>query len=160
MITIPPQILQIVQIVAFLLGAYLMAFTLGLILWTWRDIRSRSQSLVLQFLSVLIVAFFSLPGLLIYYILRPQETLAAAYERALTEEAFLQGLEDRNTCIQCHQPVQDDFRFCPYCHNTLRTVCRSCGRLQNLKWLVCPYCGTEREPVETPTPATDHPPTG
>jgi len=160
LITIPPQILQLVQIVAFLLGAYWMAFTLGLILWTWRDIRSRSQSLVLQLFSVLLVAFFSLPGLLIYYILRPQETLAAAYERALTEEAFLQGLEERTTCVQCHQPVQDDFRFCPHCRNTLKTVCRSCGRLQNLKWSICPYCGTEHEPAEASMPGIDQHPTG
>jgi RNA polymerase subunit RPABC4/transcription elongation factor Spt4 len=132
----------------FLIGAYLMAIYLGLIVWTFRDIRSRSRDVLGQLLSTLLVAFFTLPGLLVYVLLRPKETLSDAYERALAEEAVLQDLEDRQVCPSCQRRVREDYIACPHCEHQLRLRCMNCGRLLVPAWELCPYCGHVQKPVE------------
>jgi len=106
-----------------------------------------------------LVLLFSLPGLLVYMILRPKETLADQYERALEEEALLQDIEDRLVCPGCQRKVEPDFMVCPSCQTMLKTRCRACDRLLHPKWQVCPYCTTPVTPAlperisETPAAA-------
>ena len=114
---------------------------MGLILWTVRDVRARTRDVLVQLMAVLMVVIFNLPGLFLYWLLRPSETLATAYDRALEEEAIMQDLEERAACPGCKQPIQSDFLLCPNCSTKLKRQCASCGRLLNLKWTVCPYCG-------------------
>ena len=130
----------LLQIIIALLGAYIVAFTASLIIWTFRDIRSRSRDIFAQLLATVLVAIFSLPGLFLYYILRPKETLAEAYERELAEEALLQDIEEKQACPSCHHAVSPDYQICPHCHTKLRKACQNCGRLLHLKWNICPYC--------------------
>jgi RNA polymerase subunit RPABC4/transcription elongation factor Spt4 len=150
--SIPADLTAYLSAALFVIGAYIMAIYLGLIVWTFRDIRSRSRDVLAHILAPLLVAIFTLPGLLVYMLLRPKENLAEAYERALAEEAVLQDLEERRTCPGCQHRVEDDFVICPYCHHQLRLRCTSCGRLNDPDWEVCPYCGhvhpTEGAPAE------------
>src|SRR5512144_225020 len=96
------NVVLLAQILVACLGAYIVAFSAALIIWTFRDIRSRSRDIFAQLLATLMVAVFSLPGLFLYYILRPKETLAEAYERELAEEALLQDIEEKQACPSCH----------------------------------------------------------
>ncbi len=137
----PKQIEVILQIFIALLGAYFIAFWVSLVVWTFRDIRSRSRDIFAQLLATLMVLVFNLPGLLLYYILRPQQTLTEAYERALEEEALLQDIEGRKSCPSCKHPIEEDYVLCPNCHTQLKNKCSHCGKLMHLKWTVCPYCG-------------------
>jgi RNA polymerase subunit RPABC4/transcription elongation factor Spt4 len=130
----------LLQIIIALLGAYIVAFTASLIIWSFRDIRSRSRDIFAQLLATVLVAIFSLPGLFLYYILRPKETLAEAYERELAEEALLQDIEEKQACPSCHHAVLADYQICPHCHTKLRKACQNCGKLLHLKWNICPYC--------------------
>jgi predicted RNA-binding Zn-ribbon protein involved in translation (DUF1610 family) len=139
--SIPGDLTAYLSAALFVIGAYLMAIYLGLIVWTFRDIRSRSRDVLAHILAPLLVAIFTLPGLLVYMLLRPKENLAEAYERALAEEAVLQDLEERRTCPGCQRRVEADFIVCPHCHHQLRLRCVSCGRLIDPDWDVCPYCG-------------------
>ena len=123
-------------------GAFGVALWLALIIWTFRDMRARSRDIFAQILAALVVAVLNLPGLLIYAMLRPKETLAEAYERSLEEEALLQGIEDVEHCPGCGSRVHSDYLVCPSCSTRLKKSCRSCGRAINLRWNVCPYCGT------------------
>ena len=148
MLELPANLSVIIQIILFILGAYFFALYLGLIVWTWRDIRSRSRDLLAAFLSLLVVLLFNLPGLLLYFVLRPRETLSEVYARELEEEALLQEIEDRHTCPECERRVEPDFMLCPWCHATLRNRCSVCGNLLNLRWEVCPYCGETVPAVE------------
>lgn len=139
-------------------GAYLVALWFVLVVWTFRDIETRSRSVLTQVFSTLLVVLFYVPGVLLYMILRPKETLDGAFQRSLEEEYLLQDLEELPLCQNCQRYVEDDFILCPHCHTTLRAPCDNCGRLVHLRWSLCPYCGAEqsekaaaaRERVERP----------
>lgn len=131
----------LLAVLAFI-GAMLAAFWLTLIIWTFRDMRARSRDVFAQILAALLVAIMFLPGLVIYMLLRPRETLAEAYERSLEEEALLQGIEETLVCPGCGSRVQGEFVVCPACHTKLKKPCQTCGRALNLRWSVCPYCST------------------
>lgn len=142
----------ILQVIIAFMGAFFLAFWLGLIVWTFRDVRSRSRDIFAQLLATLMVVFFNVPGLLLYFILRPPETLAEVYERALEEEALLKDIEERLICPGCKRQAQPDFLICPTCHTRLKKLCPSCGKLLHLKWNICPYCGASPSapPVRPP----------
>jgi len=143
---------ELLLISAFLFGGFLAAFHISLVVWTFRDIRSRSRDLFSQLLATLLVFVFNLLGLFLYFILRPRETLAESYERALEEEALLRGIEERPVCPNCGQPVEADFLLCPGCHTQLKKSCPDCGRLLYLPWDICPYCGYPVPPQEPAPP--------
>lgn len=130
-----------------LVGIYLLALWLSALVWTYRDIRDRSNSIAFQVAAVLLVFLFNLAGLFIYLIVRPRETLAEAYVRALEEEAMLQELEEGGTCPNCHRHMEADFFVCPFCTTTLKDPCVHCGKPLLPGWAACPYCGTIRRPA-------------
>jgi RNA polymerase subunit RPABC4/transcription elongation factor Spt4 len=132
----------ILQVLLAFFGAFGLALWLSLIIWTFRDIRARTRDIFAVLLATLLVLIFNVPGLLLYLLLRPRETLAEQYERSLEEEALLQEIEDRRVCPSCHEPVEDDFLICPNCSTRLKNQCSNCNRLMRLEWNVCPYCGT------------------
>ncbi len=140
-IELPANLGTIIQVILFFIGAYVFAFWLSLIIWTFADIRSRSRDILTILVSVLLVLVFNLPGLIIYWVLRPKETLAEAYQRALEEEALLQDIEEQYVCPGCKQKIEEDFLICPNCHTQLKERCPNCDHLLNLKWNICPYCG-------------------
>jgi RNA polymerase subunit RPABC4/transcription elongation factor Spt4 len=125
-------------------GALLAAVWLSLAIWAFRDMRSRSRDPFAQILATLVVALLPGAGLLVYLILRPRETLATAYERALEEEALLQEIEERPACPGCSRTVDARWMVCPHCHTRLRKACPDCNGLMDLHWKVCPYCGNNR----------------
>ena len=123
-------------------GAFLAALWLALIVWTWRDIRSRARDPLAQVLAVLVVAVLNLPGVLVYLIFRPAHTLEEEYQRMLEEEALLASIEDQTLCPGCERRVRDDWQVCPNCHTNLKKPCTHCSKLMELPWNICPYCGT------------------
>jgi RNA polymerase subunit RPABC4/transcription elongation factor Spt4 len=131
----------LIGVVIFFVAAFLVVFWLSLIFWVWRDVRSRTQDVILQVSATLLVAVFNLGGLFIYLIVRPRQTLAELYERQLEEESLLAEMTERQTCPTCHYRVDGDFQICPSCGTKLRRPCPRCDHLLELKWNVCPYCG-------------------
>jgi RNA polymerase subunit RPABC4/transcription elongation factor Spt4 len=123
-------------------GAFLAALWISLVIWTYRDIRTRTRDPLPQMLATLIVAVLNLPGILVYLILRPQRTLEEEYQRTLEEEALLQALEDLPLCPGCERRVKEEWQVCPNCHTKLKKACENCSRLMELPWNICPYCGT------------------
>ncbi len=153
------------QILVALGGAYLVALWFVLIVWTYRDIEARSGSVLTQVFSTLLVVLFFIPGVLLYLLLRPKETLDQAFQRSLEEEYLLQDLEDLPHCPTCHRNVADDYMLCPHCHTQIRQPCPSCARLVDVRWNVCPYCAAPQhgQPeiaarVEAPAPRWNAPP--
>jgi RNA polymerase subunit RPABC4/transcription elongation factor Spt4 len=138
---------------AALFAAFLTAVWVSVIIWTFRDIRARSRDVFAQILATLMVLLFfplfPFPGLILYMLLRPRETLSEIYERSLEEEALLQGIEERMACPGCNRRIEEQFMVCPTCHTRLKKACPACGRLLHLRWNLCPYCGA----VQTTTKA-------
>jgi hypothetical protein len=144
--------------VQFLLAigiAYLIALWFALIAWTFRDIEARSRSVFTQVFSTLLVVLFFVPGLLLYLILRPKETLDQAFQRALEEEYLLQDLDDLPLCPGCQRSVDPEFVLCPHCQTNLRGPCPACTRLIDLRWHICPYCSVPVDRVESLGPASN-----
>ena len=129
-------------VVIGILIAFVVVFWLSLIIWTFRDIRSRTQDLILQIAATVLVAVFFVGGLFIYMILRPRQTLAEIYERQLEEESLLAEMTERQTCSNCHARIEPDFQICPSCGQKLKRSCPKCERLLELRWAYCPYCAT------------------
>ncbi len=144
---LPTNITAIVGFILALLGAYAVLFLVAITIWTFRDIRSRTRDVFVQILAILLVLVFNVPGLILYFVLRPRETLADAYEHALSQEALLQDIEERYICPGCKRKVEGDFMLCPHCHRELRKKCPSCGRVLSLNWDICPYCGEGEQPA-------------
>ena len=138
---------------AALFAAFLTAVWVSVIIWAFRDIRARSRDVFAQILATLMVLLFfplfPFPGLILYMLLRPRETLSEVYERSLEEEALLQGIEERMACPGCNRRIEEQFMVCPTCHTRLKKACPACGRLLHLRWNLCPYCGA----VQTTTKA-------
>lgn len=139
----PQGIETIIQVAIALLGAYVTALWFSLVVWTFRDIQKRTRDLIVQVLATLLVLLFNLPGLLLYTVLRPTETLAEAYARSLEEESLMQDIEERQACPNCKYRVEPEFMVCPSCMTQLKRPCSYCNRLLHLGWRLCPYCGRE-----------------
>ena len=97
-ITIPSFVTTGLQLILAFVGAFIIALWLSMIVWTFRDARSRSRDIFAILLATLMVVVFGPLGLLLYILLRPPHTLAELYERSLEEEALLQDLEERPRC--------------------------------------------------------------
>lgn len=138
----PAFIANLVLILTALGGAFLAALWIALVIWTYRDIRSRARDPLVQILAALLVAVLNLPGVLVYLILRPARTLEEEYQHTLEEESLLQALEELPLCPGCERRVKDDWQVCPNCHTKLKKACHHCGKLMELPWNICPYCGT------------------
>jgi RNA polymerase subunit RPABC4/transcription elongation factor Spt4 len=123
-------------------GAFLAALWLSLVIWTYRDIRQRTRDRLARILAILVVTVLFLPGLVIYWILRPPRTLEDEYQQTLEEEALLQSIEEAVLCPGCGRKVEADWMVCPSCHTKLRKQCHQCQRLLELSWNICPYCAT------------------
>ena len=135
-------ILDILRPIALVLGAYYVLLLFAIAVWTYRDIRSRTQDITAQVLAVALVLVLQLPGLILYLLMRPKQTLAEKYERALEEEYLRRDIEDDHVCPSCQRGVDSEFIVCPYCLTELRRRCHTCERTVDLTWQVCPYCGS------------------
>lgn len=121
-------------------AAFVAALWLSLIFWSYRDIRRRTRDRMAQLLAVLVVTMLFLPGILVYFIMRPPTTQEEEYQRTLEEEALLQTIEENPVCPGCGRRIREDWVACPNCHTRLRKPCQQCGRLMELPWNLCPYC--------------------
>ncbi len=138
----PSSLNNFLLIAAAFGGAFLAALWLSLMVWTYRDIKTRVKDPLVRILAVLVVAVLFLPGIVVYLILRPSRTLEDEYQHMLEEEALLQAIEERSACPGCGRHTHEDWIVCPNCYTKLMKPCHSCNRLMKLPWSLCPYCGT------------------
>ncbi len=146
-------------------GTWLLLLWLSIIVWAYRDIRDRTRDVGLQVLAVFVVMLFfpgfNIPGLALYLMMRPRETLEEAYSRSLEEEALLREIGDEGLCPSCRRFVERSWRICPFCQTQLKDICAECEQLLSFNWVVCPYCTAERkgaarrmDPLPPPAVAT------
>lgn len=151
---IPPadELLPYLNAILIGSGVALSLLWLAVALWSARDARARSRAWWAPVLTFLFVLLVPIIGLVIYLLLRPRETLAARYDRALEQEALLQGIEERQACPGCSRSVDPRWMVCPRCHTRLHEPCRHCGSPLETGWDICPFCASlveQPEPVAT-----------
>lgn len=141
---------------ALVAGVWALLLWLSIIVWVYRDIRDRTRDLGLQVLAVFIVMMFfpgfNIPGLALYLMLRPRETLEEAYARSLEEEALLREIGDEGICPSCRRFTERGWKVCPFCQTQLKDVCSTCEQLLSFSWVACPFCGTQRKAVAAAPP--------
>ena len=129
-------------------GVWALLLWLSIIVWVYRDIRDRTRDVGLQVLAVFVAMVFfpgfNIPGLALYLMLRPRDTLEDAYARSLEEEALLREIGDEGLCPSCRRFSEKTWRTCPFCQTQLKDVCSKCDQLLSFNWVACPYCGTQR----------------
>jgi hypothetical protein len=131
--------------IAVIVGvAYLLVLWVAALVWIYRDIASRTRDVFSQTVALVLVLAFNLPGLLLYLILRPKDTMADQYDRQLEAEALLHEIQEQSTCPACRRKIETEFVACPYCRTSLRVPCDSCGKALATTWVLCPYCATPR----------------
>jgi hypothetical protein len=144
-------------------GVWAILLWLSIIVWVYRDIRDRTRDVGLQVLAVFIVMMFfpgfNIPGLALYLMLRPRDTLEEAYARSLEEEALLREIGDEGLCPSCRRFCERNWSTCPFCQTQLKDVCTKCEQLLSFNWFACPYCGTPRQAAIMPEPAVFEPAT-
>ena len=129
-------------------GVWALLLWLSIVVWVYRDVRDRTRDSSLQVMSVFVVLMFfpgfNIPGLALYLMLRPRDTMEEVYARSLEEEALLRELGDEGSCPSCRRLTEKDFHFCPSCQTQLKDECAKCGKLLSFSWVACPYCGVTR----------------
>jgi len=143
------SIATVLGVAVALLGAFLFAFWIAMGIWTFNDIRSRTRDWLAIGLACLLTLIFPIVGLILYMMIRPKDTLADVYDRALEEEAILRELEETITCHNCGVPVKDDWVFCPNCHAQQQYACPNCSTLVRQEWDICVRCGTPQTGAST-----------
>ena len=125
--------------------AFLIALWIGLIIWVFRDIRSRTRDPFMIILSVLFIIVLFLPGVFVYLFIRPRKTFEQKYQDAIEEEAILREIGISDKCPSCGHNIREEWIFCPYCHTKLKKKCVHCGKPLELPWNLCPYCGEQQQ---------------
>src|SRR5512143_144380 len=109
------QLSVVLEGIVALMTATLVAFWVGMALWTFRDIRSRTRDIFAWLLATLLVLISGPVGVLLYLLLRPRQTLAEVYDRQLEEEALLRDIQMRRACHNCQTVTEPDWLVCPHC---------------------------------------------
>src|ERR1043166_3659337 len=87
------SLISAIKLAGFISIAYILVLWLSAVVWTYRDVRKRTNDALSQSVATLLVGLFNLPGLIIYLVIRPHESIADSYERSLEAEAMLHELE-------------------------------------------------------------------
>lgn len=126
-----PAILQILTI-------YIVLMWLAVVVWTLRDITTRSSNLLVILSTTLFVAVGTVPALIIYLLIRPSQTL----EDNRNKDLFYASVLDQRVsiCEDCHGLVRTSFQYCPHCSNNLGKKCPNCNKKINPTWKYCPGC--------------------
>ncbi len=131
------------------LVVYFVIVWIAVLVWVVKDISNRTDNLLLQILSILIVLFFTPLWVFIYLLLRPSKTMFEKYYWEIEEnlDIFNSIIEEKGKwdderihCFECKSPLSLGFKYCPSCKTKLKWDCESCWKLLYKWWKICPYC--------------------
>jgi hypothetical protein len=132
---------------------YFFIVWIALIIWVIKDIVNRSDSIILQTLSILIILIGTPLGIFIYLLMRPSQTLFEKYNNEVEDNLDIMEnmIEEKNNdlwnslhCFSCETPILPEFKYCPKCTIELKFECKSCDKIVYRNWELCPYCWDEQ----------------
>lgn len=131
-----------------LVVAYFFIIWVSVIVWVLKDITNRTNSLLLQLLSLFIVVFLTPLWVFLYLLIRPWKTNLEKMYREIDDNLDLLStiMKDKywvcdiTICPKCNFKLSNDFKYCPQCSTKVKTTCKSCKKEISLSWKICPYC--------------------
>jgi RNA polymerase subunit RPABC4/transcription elongation factor Spt4 len=113
------------------------------LIWITRDIKNRTNNFLIQISSIILGLLF-IPGLIIYLLLRPRETVDEKKSRNVIRKIELVAIESKlRTCSHCTTLNKMKFKYCVNCGTELKSECKECSKLIDPLWQFCPFCSTE-----------------
>lgn len=123
-----------------ILGLIFVFFWLAIVYWAFVDVSERTKNKLFITLSVVSVLFLNFPGLIVYLMLRPRNTLEEIYWAELERKYLRRETEGLSDCPNCGNHSSSNFLVCPTCGISLRDKCKVCDSYVELDWKYCPYC--------------------
>jgi len=135
---------------------YFFVVWIAIIIWVIKDISNRTNNILLQIFSILIVVIFTPLGVFLYLLIRPSRTVFEKYyqeveenldilSRIIDQKTKHQSVNDLTDCPECGHELEKDFVVCPNCNYTCKKECQSCKKEIRANWKVCPYCSATQE---------------
>lgn len=120
----------------YILGLLFLLYWILAILWTMKDITSRTNNVFGQILAVLLVGVFTpLIWLPIYLFLRPTRYNR---DRLWWREALSVQVA---SCPACAKKNPLHHEFCVYCGQWMTVKCKECKSTYQWSYDYCPQCG-------------------
>lgn len=137
-----------------LIIAYFFIVWISIIVWVIRDITNRTDSLFLQFFSILLVILWTPLWIFLYLLIRPTKTLFERYYEEVEHnlDALTSSIASKiewtkkktMNCPCCNYPIDNAFKFCPNCKEELKFKCKSCDKKIDKQWKICAHCGQKK----------------
>lgn len=136
---------------------YFIIVWIAIIVWVIKDITNRTNSILLQLLSILLILFFTPLWVFVYLLIRPGKTIFEKYYSEIEDnldmfseivEQKVQSDDEKIHCYKCNAPLSPDFKFCPKCKIELKWDCSWCWKLLYKWWKICPYCSKKTRKKE------------
>lgn len=136
----------------FLIGFVLFWF--AIVWWVWFDASERTTKIWAKIASVILVAVFNIFGLIIYLVIRPDQTIEGTYWEDLERRYMKYETSELGDCPQCNAQLLPGFIFCSNCGYELKVKCSNCEVFVDRNYKFCPFCSNQirdravREEVE------------
>jgi len=125
----------------FLIG--FIIFWVAIVWWVWFDASARTTKVWAKIASILLVIFFNIFGLIIYLVVRPDQTIEGTYWEDLERRYMKYETAELGDCPQCGSQLFPGFIFCSNCGYQLKKKCSKCEMLVDKNYKHCPFCGNQ-----------------
>ena len=128
---------------SLILGVIIILFWLVIIGWVWIDSGERTSKTSIRVVYLFLVIFLNIPGLIIYLIVRPSETIEQIYWADLERRYLKYETAELGDCPKCGHQLLPGYVHCSNCGNEIKRKCPNCGVLINKDHKFCENCGTQ-----------------
>lgn len=126
---------------SFVLGFLFIIFWLVIVGWVWVDSGERTSKNSVRFVYILLVIVLNIPGLIIYLIIRPSETIEEIYWADLERRYLKFETSELGDCPKCGHQLLPGYVFCTNCGNEIKVRCPKCNILVDKDHKHCEFCG-------------------
>ena len=136
---------------------YFIIVWIAILVWVVKDITNRTNSIIMQAISILLILLLTPFWIFIYLLIRPWKTIFEKYYTEIEDnlDTFSSIIEDKVKsdaekihCYKCKTPLSPDFKFCPSCKIELKWDCEGCWKHLYKWWKICPYCWEKQSKKE------------
>lgn len=126
-----------------ILGVVVLIFWLVLIGWVWVDSGERTSNMTVRVIYLVLVTLLNIPGLIIYLIIRPSETIEQIYWADLERRYLKYETSELGDCSKCGSQLFPGYVYCTNCGNEIKRKCQTCGVLIGKSAKFCQHCGSQ-----------------